>query len=129
MHSVYPYSKLRSANVLGTEEVLRLACRHLPTPAAVFHVSTLSVFPGKPGVVLEEDPLTVDYLLHLGEGYAQTKLVADRLVLAARARGVPVAIFRPGRCNSPFVSEWHVCLYMQIQFYNRDICLELLETV
>jgi len=42
-----------------------------------------------------ELPLSV--LSQLGEGYAQTKVVAERLVAEAGKRGIPVKIFRPGR--------------------------------
>jgi thioester reductase-like protein len=40
---VYPYDALKPTNVLGTQEVLRLASRHKTKP--VHLVSTLGVFP------------------------------------------------------------------------------------
>jgi thioester reductase-like protein len=100
VHSLYPYSKLRSANVLGTIELLKLATAKTAEPLPFFYVSTLSVFPGDGGVV-KDDPSTyvlpLSSLEQLGEGYAQTKLIAERLVVEAGKRGVPVKIFRPGR--------------------------------
>ncbi|HKQ62597.1 MAG TPA: amino acid adenylation domain-containing protein, partial [Candidatus Polarisedimenticolaceae bacterium] len=92
---VQPYSLLRAANVGGTVEVLRLATL---APLPVDYVSTISVF-GAPearseGWVREEDRPP-----HAGlaGGYAQSKWVAERLVLAAAERGLAVRVYRPGR--------------------------------
>jgi thioester reductase-like protein len=95
----YPYSVLKPANVLGTQEVLRLASQSKLKP--VHLISTISVFSamGESGikVVREEDELTP------GEGlkgaYTQTKWVAEKLVEVARDRGIPVTIYRPGRIS------------------------------
>ncbi|MEG4083311.1 amino acid adenylation domain-containing protein [Microcoleus sp. POL10_C6] len=95
----YPYSVLKPANVLGTQEVLRLASQSKLKP--VHLISTISVFSarGESGikVVREEDELTP------GEGlkgaYTQTKWVAEKLVEVARDRGIPVSIYRPGRIS------------------------------
>ncbi len=96
--SVLPYEELKATNVLGTVDVLRLATQRKVKP--LHYISTLSVFspagvtPGQP--VLEEDDLDThrDYLL---KGYEQSKWVAEKLVMLARERGLPVAIYRPGR--------------------------------
>ncbi|MEG4112410.1 MULTISPECIES: amino acid adenylation domain-containing protein [unclassified Microcoleus] len=95
----YPYSVLKPANVLGTQEVLRLASHSKLKP--VHFISTISVFSamGESGIKLvrEEDELTA------GEGlkgaYTQTKWVAEKLVEVARGRGIPVSIYRPGRIS------------------------------
>ncbi|MBD1810261.1 thioester reductase domain-containing protein, partial [Microcoleus sp. FACHB-DQ6] len=95
----YPYSVLKPANVLGTQEVLRLASQSKLKP--VHLISTISVFSarGESGIKLvrEEDELTP------GEGlkgaYTQTKWVAEKLVEIARDRGIPVTIYRPGRIS------------------------------
>ncbi|XXX76424.1 amino acid adenylation domain-containing protein [Sorangium sp. So ce134] len=97
---IKPYASHRAANVLGTQEILRLACRRRTKP--VHHVSTIGVF-GHVGyftgvrVVREGDDLDrwADYL-HTDMGYSQSKWVAEKLVEAARSRGVPVTVFRPG---------------------------------
>lgn len=90
-----PYLALRPVNVVGTRELLRLACLDYAKP---FHfVSSVAVchaFPG-PRDVSE----TQDMLPHLGGlhlGYAQSKCVAESLVRQAGARGLPVTIYRPG---------------------------------
>jgi thioester reductase-like protein len=92
---VYPYNALKPTNVLGTQEVLRLAARDVVKP--VHYISTLGVFPlvGRSGVeiVREDDDLTHGGSLY--NGYTQSKWVAERLVETARARGLPVCVYRP----------------------------------
>ncbi|MFC4592048.1 type I polyketide synthase [Sphaerisporangium corydalis] len=94
VHFTYPYASMRAANVLGTQEVLRLAARGPVTP--VHHVSTTAVFPASGGgTEITED--TAPYPAEsLATGYAQSKWAAERLVEAARERGIPVAVYRPG---------------------------------
>jgi len=94
---IYPYQALKAANVDGTTEILRLACTARVKP--VHYVSTLSVFPlidlGGAGVALEEESLENPEMLM--DGYSQSKWVAEGRLRAARARGLPVTIYRPGR--------------------------------
>jgi thioester reductase-like protein len=94
LNYVYPYSALKSANVLGTQEVLRLACQTKVKP--VHYVSSVAVFEssvyaGK--VVSEQD--SFDDWQGIFLGYSQTKWVAEKLVKIARDRGLPVTIYRP----------------------------------
>src|SRR5262249_10982096 len=97
---IRPYAAHRAPNVLGTHEILRLACRGRPKP--LNYISTIAVF-GNIGyftgikIVREEDSLdaAADYL-HTDMGYSQSKWVAERLVQIARSRGAPVTIYRPG---------------------------------
>jgi thioester reductase-like protein len=90
---VYPYASLRGANVLGTRELLRLACRR----SVPFHfVSSLSVCYAScgPGRADERfEPLEHLHGIHLG--YAQSKAVAEALVREAGRRGLPAHIYRP----------------------------------
>jgi thioester reductase-like protein len=51
----------------------------------------------RPVVLDELSPLRTDDVLTESEGYAETKWVAERMVQRAGERGVPVAIYRPGR--------------------------------
>jgi thioester reductase-like protein len=93
----YPYSALRAANVDGTREVLRLACA--PRPKPLHYVSTLGVLGN--GAAREADGKLVecdvpDRYDGVPIGYFESKWVAERLVATARARGLPVSIFRPG---------------------------------
>uniref|UniRef100_UPI0038B3AB00 thioester reductase domain-containing protein n=1 Tax=Actinokineospora pegani TaxID=2654637 RepID=UPI0038B3AB00 len=88
-----PYPDLRAVNVVGTEEVLRLAARHRTVP--VHHVSTTGVFagPATPGV-----PLAVTDVAGppeaLPSGYVQSKWVAEQMIDLARLRGLPVSVYR-----------------------------------
>mgnify|MGYP005841699743 CR=1 FL=1 len=93
---IYPYAALRAANVLGTKEILKLASQLKVKP--VHFISTLDVFqsPHYAGMsaILEHDQLAD--CAGLSDGYAQSKWVAEQLVTAAHARGIPGCIYRPG---------------------------------
>ncbi|AXK34306.1 acyltransferase domain-containing protein [Streptomyces armeniacus] len=92
----HTYEQLRAANLTGTQEILRLACRGPLTP--VHHVSSYGVWgmPEDGRLVIREDD-DIDGAGKLVNGYVQTKWAAERLVLLARERGIPVDIHRPGR--------------------------------
>jgi thioester reductase-like protein len=93
---IFPYERLKPANVLGTQEVLRLACQVKVKP--LHFVSSISVFPlfsdAEPMVIHEGDSLDHGGVLY--GGYMQSKWVAEKLIMIARSRGLPVAIYRPG---------------------------------
>jgi thioester reductase-like protein len=88
------YRQLKASNVLGTVEVLRLACRHRVKP--VHFVSSLAVFPGRSGEHDYRETEVADGDGVVG-GYRQTKWVSDALVHAAARRGLPVSVYRPGQ--------------------------------
>ncbi|HEX2340284.1 MAG TPA: thioester reductase domain-containing protein [Vicinamibacterales bacterium] len=89
---LFTYQKLRPANVLGTAELVRLACEHGPT---VFnHVSTTFIFGWAVKEVLYEADTNAGMEL-LDFGYSQSKWVSERLVVEAAGRGLPTRIFRP----------------------------------
>jgi amino acid adenylation domain-containing protein/thioester reductase-like protein len=91
---VYPYAALRNANVLGTSEILRLACQ---SGATVQYISTNGVLPPSDEGWAEDAMIEVDSVPErLIDGYGQTKWVAEQLVLEAGRRGLPVNIIRPG---------------------------------
>jgi amino acid adenylation domain-containing protein/thioester reductase-like protein len=91
-----PYSRLKAANVLGTQEILRLAATGRTKP--VHHVSTCDVAADADGGprTLDEDRLAPAHAV-LRNGYVAGKWVAERLVRTARERGVPTAVYRPSR--------------------------------
>ncbi|OKH20890.1 non-ribosomal peptide synthetase [Hydrococcus rivularis NIES-593] len=99
VHHIYPYSVLKAANVLGTQEVLRLACQSKTKP--VHFISTSSVFCAsnfeKIKVVKEGDSFN-DFLLP-DNGYVQTKWVSEKLIKIAQSRGLPISIYRLGRVS------------------------------
>jgi amino acid adenylation domain-containing protein/thioester reductase-like protein len=94
VHFLLPYQALRAANVGGTHEVLRLAARRRVKP--LHYVSTIGVFPHRPGdrPAAEQDTPPAR---GIAGGYNQSKWVAERLVTLAGQRGLPVAVYRPGR--------------------------------
>ncbi|MEH1848186.1 MAG: thioester reductase domain-containing protein [Nostoc sp.] len=88
-----PYTRLKGANVLGTQEILRLAsCTKLKP---VHFISTISVFAANSNTkklrVEEQDSLD-DYVMPVS-GYAQSKWVAEKLVMEASKRGIPINIY------------------------------------
>lgn len=92
-----PYGALKATNVLGTQEVLRFAGTGRTKP--LHHISSLAVFFSKAyidkGMVSELDAPVLD--AGINTGYAQSKWVAEKLVLEARERGLPAAIYRTAR--------------------------------
>jgi thioester reductase-like protein len=94
LNFVYPYSTLKPTNVLGTQEILRLACQFKVKP--LHYVSTDAVFDSSGYYgreVKESEPIIHTDGIDLG--YTQSKWVAEKLVTIARNRGLPVAIYRP----------------------------------
>lgn len=91
---VHSYHGLRDANVIGTRELLRLACFEGSRP---FHfVSSTSVCHSTIGPrSLDESADVFAGIDGLRLGYAQSKCVAESLVRAAGTRGLPVSIVRP----------------------------------
>lgn len=88
-----PYQQAKPVNVLGTVEVLRLACRTRVKP--VHYLCSTGAFPGRLGeVTWTEDPLPGPE--GVVGGYRQTKWVTDTLLHIARQRGVPASVYRPG---------------------------------
>ncbi|KAK5626385.1 hypothetical protein RRF57_002100 [Xylaria bambusicola] len=91
---VYPYAAMRGANVIGTREIVRLACK---AGATVHHISTNGVLPNSVEGWDEDAMVAIkDVPEKLLDGYGQTKWVAEQLILAAAERGLPARIYRPG---------------------------------
>jgi thioester reductase-like protein len=102
-----PYSALRDANVAATRELLRLAFRG--RRKAFCFVSSLSVgyavlrqggtsrsrAAGTRGARFTECTDPTAWLERLPLGYAQSKAVAEALVMQAAARGLRASIIRP----------------------------------
>jgi thioester reductase-like protein len=91
---VRPYEDLRDANVVGTRELLRLACTGAPKS---FHfLSSLAVCfsTGATTDALESDDPLIN-LRGLRLGYAQSKCVAESLVRQAAERGSRATVARP----------------------------------
>jgi thioester reductase-like protein len=100
---VKPYEGLKAPNVLGTQEVLRLAVTNgFSTRVKPVHfVSTNGVFSssceaGAPPCLEADDAASSQNWQRLDGGYAQTKWVAEQMCRLARTRGLPVSILRCG---------------------------------
>ncbi len=93
---IYPYSALKAVNVDGTREVIRLAFHRRIKP--VHFISTVAVLPmGAHRVFMEANSL--DHRLNLNMAYDETKWVAEKMLTAARDRGLPVTVYRPGEVS------------------------------
>jgi thioester reductase-like protein len=89
---LFAYDKMRNANVVGTNEILRLAFEGRPK---VFnYISTTFIFGWAVKEVLYETDTNADMDL-LDFGYSQSKWVAERLVMDAARKGLPTRVFRP----------------------------------
>src|SRR5580700_8121780 len=86
------YDRMRDANVLGTNEVVRLAFEG--RPKSFNYVSTTFVFGWAVKKVLYETDLNENMEL-LDFGYSQSKWVSEQVVMDARRRGLVTRIFRP----------------------------------
>ncbi len=89
---LFNYDKMRNVNVIGTNEILKLAFDGAPK---VFnHISTTFIFGWAVKDVLYET-MTNDDLNLLDFGYSQTKWVSEEIVKDAMRRGLRGRIFRP----------------------------------
>ncbi len=94
------YDRMRDANVLGTNEVLRLA---FDGRAKSFnYVSTTFIFGWAVKKVLYETDFNENMEL-LDFGYSQSKWVSEQVVMDARRHGLNARIFRPALV-SPSIS-------------------------
>jgi thioester reductase-like protein len=89
---LFNYDRMREANVLGTNEVLKLAFEGRPKD--LNYISTTFIFGWAVKSVLYETNGNEDMEL-LDFGYSQSKWVAEKVVEDARNKGLSVRIFRP----------------------------------
>ncbi len=91
----YPYAALKATNVLGTQEVLRLAAQSKTKP--VHFVSSTHVFPTDPNAENQTvwENMNSNSTENLPTGYVQSKWVAEKLIAIAQTRGLPISIYRP----------------------------------
>jgi thioester reductase-like protein len=89
---LFNYDRMRDANVLGTNEILKLAFEG--KTKSLNYVSTTFIFGWAVKSVLYETDCNKDMEL-LDFGYSQSKWVAERVVEDARSKGLCVRIFRP----------------------------------
>lgn len=94
---IHPYEKLEATNVQGTHEVIRLATT--ARLKAIHYISSLAIFLSEahPHSETLYEATVPQYHETLKGGYKLSKWVADRMMIHAQERGVPVAIYRPSR--------------------------------
>lgn len=89
---LYDYHRMRSANVVGTQEMLRFA---FAGHAKQFnHVSTTFIFGWTVSELVGESDRN-DGMDKLDFGYSQSKWVSEQLVFDAQRKGLAVRVFRP----------------------------------
>ncbi|CAK5054427.1 unnamed protein product [Meloidogyne enterolobii] len=75
---IYPYQALHGCNVVGTRNIIEFCFKNKIKP--LHYISTDAVFPC--GLIdVDEDTPPTDTFEKLGDGYGQTKYVAEQLVL------------------------------------------------
>ena len=92
VHYVQSYDALRPANVDGTRELLRFAMTGLPKSFHFVSSTFIHGWSAKPILWETDDNAAMD---NLDFGYAQSKWVAEQLVLAAGRNGLNVQVYRP----------------------------------
>lgn len=89
---LFNYEKMRDTNVVGTNEIIKLALDGKPK---IFnHISTTFIFGWAVKDTLFETD-TCNSLDLLDFGYSQTKWVSEQIVLDAMTKGLQARIFRP----------------------------------
>lgn len=83
----------RPANVFGTISVIQFAATN--KQKVINFVSSTSVFGNRFNSIYEVDPIDKENIAAMG-GYERSKWVSEMLIWAAKARGFPVRVFRPG---------------------------------
>lgn len=103
---LYDYRAHRAANVLGTQELLRLAMAGRIKP--VHHVSTLGVLEAEAALHTRRLPEDVDVtaVQPPAGGYSRSKWIAERLLAEARRRGAPVTLYRLGEIMPAADNGW-----------------------
>lgn len=110
---LFNYEKMRNVNVIGTNELLKLAFDGRPK---VFnHISTTFIFGWAVKDVLYETNSNDDINL-LDFGYSQTKWVSEQIVKDAMRKGLRGRIFRPALITPSIMGGGH----------NFDISIRLL---
>ncbi|UKP00590.1 thioester reductase domain-containing protein [Nostoc sp. UHCC 0870] len=90
-----PYNRLKSANVLGTQEIFRLASQSKLKPVHLISSTSIFAANNNSNSQVTEDANLDDYGIPIG-GYSQSKWASEKLAINAINRGIPVNIYRLG---------------------------------
>ncbi len=116
-----PYLTLKATNVLGTQEILRLASLTQTKP--IHFISSIAVLLGSSQnrKIMETEVLDPG---NLKGGYNQSKWIAEKLIITAQERGLPSCIYRSpgimghsktgiiGNLNDPWCNLMKGCVQM-----------------
>ncbi|MCC7383306.1 MAG: amino acid adenylation domain-containing protein [Deltaproteobacteria bacterium] len=117
---LYPYEALREANVEGLRHMIRFAFDTRIKP--VHFVSTAAIWPmGPERTFLETDDIDHGMLLNLA--YDEAKWVGERQLANAAARGLPVAVYRPGEVGGHSVTGQCVIDHFAVALFKGGIQL------
>ena len=95
VNAALPYRQLRVPNVVGTQEIIRLAAAR--EPMALHFISTLSVLTDCEGVSGRLGEESTPELSKLLSAYSVSKAAGEQLIHQAAERGLKCTIHRPGR--------------------------------
>lgn len=110
---LFDYESMRSANVGGTRQIVRLAFNE--RPKILNHISTTFIFGWSVKDTLFENDAN-DAMEHLDFGYSQSKWVSEMVVKNAMNNGLEARIFRPALIAPSIEGEG----------FNFDISIRLL---
>lgn len=131
---LYNYHALKKANVDSTLNIMALAINH--KVKRIHYVSTLSIFSTLDYANNSCSETTTPSGKGLDGGYAQSKWVAEQLLLQAKDQGLPVSIYRPGRITGDsingiantddfFYQMLRGCYQLNIKSYPQNIYLDM----
>ncbi|CAF3830902.1 unnamed protein product [Rotaria sp. Silwood1] len=124
---ILPYSQLYGSNVCGTREIIRFATHISSSCIPIQYISTISVLP--PGIDKEIsiDETSPEQLIG---GYAQSKWVAEKLIIKANHCGLLVNIYRlglicadsrTGACNQHDIYTLLIAGIMKMNCYPKSL--------
>jgi thioester reductase-like protein len=126
---LFNYETLRTANVLGTNEIIRLALDGRPK---VFnYMSTTFIFGWAVKETLHETDSNAGMDL-LDFGYSQSKWVSERLVISAARHGLATRIFRPALVTPSVAGEgnsFDIAIRLLAFMVNHGIAVDALNQV